>query len=111
VSVLLVNDNPPVVDLNGAALSSINYSTSLNYNFTNQNSVPVAARDATISDPDRDGRIVGLEVNLTAGLPNDGIYLSESSACPIDNSSTCHLRLGPRTVSMSSRELWACVIM
>ncbi len=93
VSLLFVNDNPPIVDLSGPLQPSINHTASLNYNFMSQASVPIASQDATITDLDADGRIESLEANLTAGFPNDGIFLSETSGCPIDNSSTCHLRL------------------
>jgi hypothetical protein len=92
VSVILVNDNPPVVDLNGPSLASINHSVMLNYTFINQASVWIAARDATVSDLDADGRIETLLVDLNPGFPNDGVFLSASVGCPIDNSSVCHLR-------------------
>ena len=93
VSISLVNDNPPVVDLNGPLQPSINYSTALNYSFIRQNSVWIAARDATISDFDADGRTELVEINLIPGYPGDGIILSERVGCPIDNSSVCHIRL------------------
>ena len=93
VSIVLMNDNPPVIDLNGPLQPSINYTVALNYSFMSQASVWIASRDASISDLDTDGRIERLEVNLMPGFPNDGIYLSEMIGCPIDNSSTCHLRL------------------
>lgn len=92
VSLVLVNDNPPVVDLNGPLQPSINRTVTLNYNFMSQGTVQVASRDATITDSDTDGRVELLEVTLFPGFPDDGIYLSESSGCPIDASSTCHLR-------------------
>lgn len=93
VSVALRNDNPPVVDLSGAQdPSSINRSFSLNYTFVSQSSQWIAARDGSISDLDADGRIEMLQADLTPGQANDGIFLSASSGCPIDNSSTCHLR-------------------
>lgn len=92
VSVLLVNDNRPVVDLNGPLQPSINHTVALNYNFINQASEWIASRDATISDLDLDGRIETLLVDLTPGFPNDVVFLSTSVGCPIDNSSTCHLR-------------------
>ena len=92
VSVVLVNDNRPVVDLNGPSQPSINHSAVLNYNFLNQASVWVAARDATVSDLDANSRVESLQVDLAPGFPNDGVFLSVSVGCPIDNSSTCHLR-------------------
>lgn len=92
VSITLINDNVPVVDLSGPDQPSVNHTITLNYNFISQASEWIAARDASISDLDADSRIETLEVNLTVGFPNDGIYLSQSSGCPIDNSSTCHIR-------------------
>lgn len=92
VSVVLVNDNLPVVDLNGPLQPSINHTVMLNYNFASQASVWIASRDATISDLDSDGRVETLQVELTPGFPGDGVFLSDSVGCPIDNSSTCHLR-------------------
>lgn len=92
VSLVLRNDNPPVVDLSGPGDTPINHTLSLNYNFVSQASEWIAARDASISDLDADGRIELLEANLTPGFPNDGIFLSATSGCPIDNSSTCHIR-------------------
>lgn len=92
VSVLLINDNAPVVDLNGPLQPFLNHTIALNYNFVSQASEWVAARDATISDLDTDGRIETLQVELTPGFPDDGVFLSASVGCPIDNSDTCHLR-------------------
>lgn len=97
VSLVLVNDNPPMVDLSGSLQPTINYTTSLNYNFMTQGTVPIASQEATITDLDQDARIESLQVNLVLGSQNDGIYLSETSGCPIDNSSTCHLRYYSRT--------------
>ncbi len=92
VYLVLINDNPPVVDLSGPLQPSVNRTTSLSFDFINGASVPIAAQDAAITDLDADGRIERLEAILTPIFEYDGIYLSESTAC--DNfSSTCHLRL------------------
>lgn len=92
VSVLLVNDNAPVVDLSGPLQPFTNLSLALDYNFVSQASVWVSSRDATISDADADSRVETLLIDLTPGFPNDGIYLSRSVGCPVDDSSVCHLR-------------------
>lgn len=92
VSVVLVNDNPPVVDSNGPLQPSINHNVTLNYNFVSQASVWITSRDATVTDLDADGRVEMLQVELTPGFPGDGVFLSASVGCPIDSSSTCHLR-------------------
>lgn len=89
VSVQLVNDNVPVVDLSGPLEPFTNLSLVLDYNFISQASVWVSSRDATISDADADGRIEMLLIDLTPGFPNDGLYLV---GCPVDDSSVCHLR-------------------
>lgn len=92
VSVALINDNAPVVDLNGPSEPSTNHSLSLTYDFMNQATGFVSSRDATISDADADGRVESLRVDLSPGLSGDGIFLHEDVGCPVDNSSTCHLR-------------------
>ena len=81
------------MDLSGPLSADVDHNISLQYNFISQASEWVAARDASISDLDADGRIERLEANLTEGLQGDGIFLDQSvSDCVIDNSSTCHLR-------------------
>ena len=93
VSLLLRNDNLPVVDLSGPLENStLNNTLTLNYDFRSQASEWIAARDASISDLDTDSRIETLTASLESGLPNDGIFLSESTGCSIDDSSTCHIR-------------------
>lgn len=92
VAVSLTNDNPPVVDLSGPLQPSLNHSVSLEYNFTNQASVWIAARDASITDLDANSHVVEVNVSLQPGFPGDGIYLSEVVGCPIDSSDICHIR-------------------
>ena len=92
VSVLPINDNPPVVDLNGPDVPSINYTRTLDYNFLNQNSVEIASSMATISDQDN-SLLRSIEAQLIPGYSNDGIFLGEEVGCPVDNTSTCHIRL------------------
>lgn len=89
VSITLINDNPPIVDLSGLSSSSINHSVSLNYSFFESASVWVASRDATITDLDQDGRVVSIDVALTPGRPGDRIYLSESVGCPRNGATIC----------------------
>ncbi len=92
VSVFLINDNPPVVDLSGAGSTSINYTVALNYNFTRQASIPIASSEASITDADTNSPLRSLDVQLVPGYPNDGIFLGRRVGCPRDNSSTCHIR-------------------
>lgn len=90
VSVIPVNDNVPVVDLNGPSNPSINHTVKLNYTFL---SVPssewVSARDATLFDGDQNGRIESILAELSPGQPRDGIYLS---SCPRDDANICLLK-------------------
>lgn len=89
ISVLLINDNPPVVDLSGLSSPSINHSVSLNFSFFERASVMIASRDATITDVDEDSRIVSLDVVLTPGRPGDRIYLSQRVGCPRTRAPVC----------------------
>ena len=84
-----MNDNAPVVDLNGPSQPFTNHSVSLNYSFFEQLDVSIAASDATITDRDEDGRIVSLVVSLESGRPLDRLVLT---LCPDSNDSTCYLR-------------------
>ena len=101
VSILLVNDNPPVVDLNGPSLTSVNHAASVVFDMP-INSAAIASPDATITDLDQDGRIETVVVNLTATVPNADdriclgnipeVHVGEFSSCQDEEFSTCHFR-------------------
>ena len=101
VTVRLVNDNPPVVDLNGPALPSINHAATLIFHVP-VNTTTIASPDVAIMDLDEDGRIEELVVNLTVGRENadDTICLrnfcgdqsSEDAWCQEEDFNTCHFR-------------------
>lgn len=90
VSISPVNDNSPVVDLNGPLNPSINHTVLLNYTFlSGPASEWISARDASITDADQDARIESLTVELLPGRPGDGIFVM---GCPLDDSTVCWLR-------------------
>ena len=78
VQVDLVNEYDPIVDLNGPNIDSIDYSTSVQFNYVSPNMVEIATPNVTISDRDSDAFISRLEVRLSVesmdslvlGLPN-----------------------------------------
>ena len=87
VSVNPINDNAPVVDLNGPSSPSINYTVELNYTFLmGPSSELVASGDATLFDGDQNGRIESVVADLIPGRPRDGIYLS---GCPLNDAEMC----------------------
>ena len=89
LTVSLVNDNAPVVDLNGPMQPSINYTTTLTYDFFSPAQVPIASSDAVVSDADLDGRLVSLAVQLEPGRPGDRLVFP---ACPSEGDASCQLR-------------------
>ena len=89
IAVQLVNDNPPVVDLSGPSVSTLNHSVYLEYSFFAPASEWIAARDAAITDRDQDGAVAGMNVELSGGRAGDRIYLSETVGCPMNGVSTC----------------------
>jgi Notch-like protein len=91
ITVLLRNDNRPGIDLSGPSSPSINYSTSLNYSIFTANRAVVSADDVSISDEDRGGVIVAVEVTLVSGHEQDRLVLSEE-VCPANQETICHLR-------------------
>ena len=91
VSIIPVNDNTPVVDLNGPLLSGINHSVVLPYNFFSSASVWISSRDATVSDFDQDSRIESLDIRLDRGASEDVIYLSSNIGCA-GSAQVCQLR-------------------
>ena len=93
VSISPVNDNAPVVDLNGPLDPSINHTVLLNYTFVNgPASEWISARDASVMDEDQDSRIESMTVDLLPGQPGDRIFMSESLGCSLDDTSVCLLR-------------------
>lgn len=84
-----MNDNAPVVDLNGPTQPSINYTTTLIYDFFSPAQVPVASSDGFVSDADLDGRLVSLMVQLEPGRPGDRLVFP---ACPNEEEDSCLLR-------------------
>ena len=93
VSISPVNDNAPVVDLNGPLDPSINHTVMLNYTFlSGPASEWISARDASVMDEDQDGRIESLTAELLPGQPGDGIFMSENLGCSLDDTSVCLLR-------------------
>ena len=90
VEVVLVNDNVPVVDLNGAQEPSLDYTTSVHYALPPAR-VAIASSMARLSDMDRDGRITTVWVSLTPGQQGDRLLFQ--SVCPaIITPMTCVLR-------------------
>lgn len=93
VSISPVNDNAPVVDLNGPLDPSINHTVMLNYTFLGgPASEWISARDASVTDEDQDGRIESLTAELLPGQPGDRIFMSEYLGCSLDDTSVCLLR-------------------
>lgn len=91
ITISLVNDHPSVIDLNGPSSPSINHSVSLSYSFFHPTRASVVAEDVTISDPDEDGVVSSLLVELRPGRPQDRLVLSDT-LCPDNQESVCHLR-------------------
>ena len=93
VSINPVNDNVPVVDLNGPLEPSINHTVMLNYTFLEGPATEwISARDASVIDEDQNSRIASLTAELLQGRPLDGIFVSENLGCSLDDTSVCLLR-------------------
>ena len=92
LSVLLINDNPPIVDLSGSELpDSTNFTVGLNYSFVRPQRVSIAASTASISDSDAGGRIASLLVHLDTGRPGDRVLMG-GGVCPEGGEPACYLR-------------------
>lgn len=94
IDVSLINDNVPVVDLNGPEQLFQNYSTTVAYSYLSPNSVNIASSDAQIIDLDMESTVVSLMVELIAGQDGDRL-LFNTNLCPLfvsTDSNTCYLR-------------------
>ena len=94
IGISLINDNVPMVDLNGPEQVLQNYSTALTYNYLSPNSINVASSDAQIVDLDTESIISSLMFELIAGRRGDQI-LFDTNLCPSHvptESETCYLR-------------------
>ena len=89
IAVQLINDNPPLMDLSGPSVPTVNHSVYLEYNFFAPASEWIAARDAAITDRDQDGAVASMSVELSGGRAGDRIYHSEIVGCPMNGVSTC----------------------
>ena len=89
--VMLVNDNPPVVDLNGPE-ASVDNNVEVDFSFFETASVPIA-EFAEISDADSDGTVVSLTLQLMPGRPGDRLRLDD---CLDSSAPSCHLQLPQR---------------
>lgn len=93
VSISPVNDNVPIVDLNGPSIPSVNHTVRLIYTFLmGPSSEWIASRTASVSDQDQNGRIESLIAELTPGQPADRIYLSDDLSCSLDDTRICLLK-------------------
>ena len=100
IDISLVNDNVPLVDLNGPDQAFQNYSTTVTYNYLSPNSVNIASSDAEIIDLDTESTISSLMFELVAGQDGDQV-LFDTNLCtlPVPSvSETCYLRLVPIAV-------------
>ena len=87
-AIQLINDNPPTVDLNGAAPGT-NYTVTMPFDPL-ASSMIVATPDATISDPDENSKVITLDMVLAAGQAGDRLT---SDVCnPSSYNSSCFLR-------------------
>ena len=94
IDISLINDNIPVVDLNGPEQASQNYSTAVTYNYMYPNSINLASSDALIIDLDSENVLSSLIVELITGQDGDTILL-DTNLCPLHDpteSETCYLR-------------------
>ena len=92
VDIVLVNDNMPVVDLNGLDVPGVdvNVSTSFNHNFLTRVRV---ASSAELADQDKDGRIQVINISLVPGMTGDRLVFDEDVCINATNEDTCYLRL------------------
>ena len=86
-----LNDHTPEIDLNGAALPTLNYSTSVNFSIFSVQGVGVASGDVIISDGDVGAMVESVRVELVEGREGDRLVLDET-VCPDTPETTCHLR-------------------
>lgn len=93
VSISLVNDNAPVVNLSGSLAPSINHTVPLNFSFLmGPASEWISTRDASVSDRDQNSRIESLVAELFPGQLGDRIYLCETVGCSDDGTRVCQLK-------------------
>ena len=85
----LINNNIPIVDLNGPTMDGLNYLTSVNYSHVTPNRVAIAAPFVNISDGDSDAFINKLEIRLN----------EESEDSLVLNLSNCNLPQGLAQIS------------
>ena len=96
VTIQLVNDNRPVLDLNGPNKSGINYTTTVSYYLYSNNLfgnvVRIAPYDITITDDDADSRIISIELTLSPGMEGDRIFMVCQPLYENREAGSCYLR-------------------
>lgn len=91
VTVALINDNVPVVDLSGPAVPSVNYSTSVAYTVPPQR-VSIASPTARLVDLDSDSAITTVAITLSPGQQGDQLVLHGLCSGGAAPPTTCSLR-------------------
>ena len=91
VSIQLINDNKPVVDLSGPSDSSINRTTTISYNYLSPTSVAVASENATIIDADADSVVSGFDVNIILARSGDRLIINPD-ICASTSESLCYIK-------------------
>lgn len=92
VTIQLINDNRPVLDLNGPNKSGINYTTTVSYNHQSPAKVHIAASDSTITDDDVDSRIMSIELILSSVVEGDKILFDATICQSNSEAGSCYLR-------------------
>jgi hypothetical protein len=92
LSIQLVNNNRPVVDLNGPTNNGFNYSTSLIYDYQTSARTKIASSDTTITDSDANSSIMTITVDLVSHQDGDSIDIQycDFGSAP---SGLCYIRI------------------
>lgn len=95
VNINLINDNTPVLDLNGPDVINTNWTTVLVYTFPELSHVAIASDSVTFTDGDQGSMIQQFTITLVkAGVTGDQLVLSPNINCiNPSNADHCYIRL------------------
>ena len=91
VSMMLINDHVPTVDLRGPDSDGVNYTTSIISQYQGQNRVLIADRNSSITDLDSESVLVSMSVSLVSHIEGDALVFDIGGCNPSGSTGTCYV--------------------
>lgn len=91
VSMMLINDHVPTVDLRGLDSDEVNYTTSIISQYQGQNRVLIADKNSSITDLDSESVLVSMSVSLVSHIEGDALVFDIGGCNPSGSTGTCYV--------------------